>query len=225
MKIVQCWDDGVVDDARLCEMLRQMRCKATFNIALGLHHQTRRLDDWRYKNVKEVRFLSLGELRTVYNGFTIANHTLTHPMATETSLEDWRHDVVEGRKRLQDFFSQEIRGFAYPYGKYDKKSADAVRDAGHLYARTVGGPHVGRRVNDLMELHPDCNFESPAFWDLYENAKGSGAPFFYFFGHSYQFTSEDEWKSFEMKLERINNDPAVEWADLPEVMTAVSSEI
>jgi len=35
MKIVQCWDDGVLDDVRLIEILRRHGAKASFNLNLG----------------------------------------------------------------------------------------------------------------------------------------------------------------------------------------------
>ena len=36
MKVVQCWDDGVITDIRLIEILKKYNAKATFNLNIGL---------------------------------------------------------------------------------------------------------------------------------------------------------------------------------------------
>lgn len=41
MRIVQCWDDGVEDDIRLCEILRKHGAKASFNLNPGMHGSQR----------------------------------------------------------------------------------------------------------------------------------------------------------------------------------------
>ena len=52
IKIVQCWDDGVVDDIRMCELLRQKDAKASFNLNAGLHG-VQRGSRWRPESRKE----------------------------------------------------------------------------------------------------------------------------------------------------------------------------
>ena len=37
LKVVQCWDDGVINDIRLTDLLRRWGAKATFNLNPGLH--------------------------------------------------------------------------------------------------------------------------------------------------------------------------------------------
>ena len=40
MTVVQCWDDGVTTDARLIEILRKHKARATFNLNAGAHLAT-----------------------------------------------------------------------------------------------------------------------------------------------------------------------------------------
>ncbi len=94
MKIVQCWDDGVEDDIRLCELLRSIGAQATFNLNAGLHGAVRG-PAWQFKGIKDVRKLAIDELPQVYEGFEIANHTLTHPSPEKFrrrsgSVRSWR---------------------------------------------------------------------------------------------------------------------------------------
>ena len=217
MKIVQCWDDGVEDDIRLIELLREHGATASFNLNFGLHG-ARRGHTWRYKDVKDVRRLALGELRDIYAGFTIANHTLTHPWLDKISPDQMRLEIVEGRERLQDFFGQEVAGFAYPYGQHPPHVVEVVREAGHVYARACGNRHPAfPATGDPMTLESDCHFKDPQFWKYYEEAKAAGAPAFYFWGHSYEMVTDDDWNDFASKLARFRDDPEAEWGELPEL--------
>ena len=42
MKIMQCWDDGVVNDEPLAALLRKYQAKATFNINPGINKRNER---------------------------------------------------------------------------------------------------------------------------------------------------------------------------------------
>lgn len=216
IKIVQCWDDGVEDDIRLCEMLREYGAKASFNLNPGLHSATRGAP-WRHKDVKDVRRLALPELPAVYDGFTIANHSVSHPWATRIPLDEWRREVEDGRKQLQDIFRQPVLGFAYPFGDFDQATSEVVKEAGHVYARTCENATPCLPVADPMKMPSDCHHAAADFWQRYERAKAAGAPAFYFWGHSYEFIDEADWTAFAGKLERFNADPDAVWADLPEL--------
>lgn len=216
IKIVQCWDDGVVDDIRLCELLRAHGSRATFNLNYGLHGAERD-HGWLYQKTKLVQRLARHELRATYEGFVIANHTLTHPFPSRLTPEQWHREVTEGRQRLQDHFQQEVRGFAYPYGEHDARQADIVRATGHVYGRTCLNATPCLPAAEPMRLATDCHHADPAFWERYAAAKAAGAPAFYFWGHSYEFMTEADWADFAAKLRRFNADSDTRWADLPEL--------
>ncbi|HPN84892.1 MAG TPA: polysaccharide deacetylase family protein [Victivallales bacterium] len=95
MTVVQCWDDGVTGDARLTEILRKHNAKATFNLNAGRYKKGRSSAEWSYKG-QEVLRLGWDEMKEVYDGFTIANHSLTHPRLPKISLEDAKKDILEG---------------------------------------------------------------------------------------------------------------------------------
>src|SRR4051812_27602133 len=95
MKIVQCWDDGVTDDIQLIEILRRHGARASFNLNFGLHG-AKRVEGWKFRD-KDVQRLALPELRSVYEGFTIANHTLNHPVLPGMALDEARREIMQGR--------------------------------------------------------------------------------------------------------------------------------
>ena len=213
LTVVQCWDDGVTSDIRLTEILRRNGAKATFNLNAGLHANGHDRG-WRYKGT-EVRRLGWNEMREVYRPFSIANHSLTHPHLETLSLPDAKREIEEGRDRLEQFFARTVRGFAYPFGTYNEDIKKLVRDAGHLYARTVVDVDAPFPPVDAMAFHPSCHFLSPDFWSRYDAAKHHGV--FYFWGHSYELISDTMWQTFEESIGRISRDPDARWGNVTDL--------
>jgi len=211
--VVQCWDDGVADDVRLIDILRRHGAKATFNLNAGLH-EARRAPSFRYRE-REVMRLAWGEMREIYAGFTIANHSLTHPHLDHLSTAEMEREIGEGRERLQQFFAQDVCGFAYPFGTYDARVMDAVRETGHVYARTVGSSDRPFPPRDAMAFHPTCHFLAADFHERYERARDGGV--FYFWGHAYELATEAMWRAFEDAIAAITADPAARWGEIAEL--------
>lgn len=212
MKIVQCWDDGVEDDLRLMEILRRHGAKASFNLNPGMH-KAERGHDWQYKD-KTVRRLARHELVEAYEGFLIANHTVSHPRLQLIPLDEAEREIREGREQLEQIFGYPVIGFAYPFGTYNEDVQQLIRQAGHLYARTVQNVDQAFPPTDPTAFHPHCHFKSPDFWLKFE-AERARDGIFYFWGHSYELITEDEWTAFEDQIRRLS--AVGEWANLPDL--------
>lgn len=211
MKIAQSWDDGVVDDCRLTELLRRYEATATFNLNPGLH-QPQRAFSWQYGD-KAVWRLGRDELASVYAGFEIASHSLTHPNLPDLSPADLAWEIGESRRQLQEWFQQPVRGFCYPFGTFNPAVKEAVRAAGHIYARTVLENQNQCLIGDPLELPVSCRWNDPSFWARYEHAKAANG-LFLFWGHSYELVDEAMWAELEQKIAGISTDPAAEWINL-----------
>lgn len=209
MKLVQCWDDGVTTDVRLVSLLRRHGARATFNLNAGLHAPERRFG-WHHKGT-EVWRLGQDELPGVYQGFTVANHTLTHPRLNTLPVDAVRHEVAEGRARLQALFKQPVHGFAYPFGAFNDLVAQVVHDAGHRYARTTGAAEAGVDLADPLAAVPSCHFLVADFWPRFDRARACGV--FWFWGHSYELVDESMWTAFEASLARLCAEPGAQWCD------------
>ena len=110
----------------------------------------------------------------VFDGFTVANHSLTHPHLEQMTIEAARADIIDGRKRLQDRFGTPVLGFAYPFGTYSPAVMELLREAGHVYARTTVNVEQCFPPQDAMAFHPNCHFLAPDFWERYERARACG---------------------------------------------------
>lgn len=209
MKILQCWDDGVVSDVRLVELLRRYGVKATFCLNPGLCQKERSFG-WLHGD-REVRRLGIHELERVYDGFEISNHSMTHPYLTGLSKSRLDWEIHAGRDLLEKIFKKPIRGFCYPFNTYDDFVLQAVRSAGCAWAR---GGRNGEGVfppSDPLMFTPHCHFLDPEFDRKFDKAKGTDEVFF-FWGHSYEFGSETLWKNFESWIQVISLDKSMEWS-------------
>lgn len=214
MRIAQCWDDGVVDDIRLIEILLRFGAKASFNLNFGLHEE-HRSTSWKYLGTKEVWRLAQSELRGVYDGFLVSNHCYRHAPLGRVSPDIAEQEVREGRDALEQHFGYPVTGFAYPGGSYNPAAEKLVRAAGHVYARTI---HMVDRVfppENPMAFHPHCDFKDPRFWEKFERARQAD-DVFYFMGHSYEILKESDWQAFEDQIARLA-DEEVTWVDLPDL--------
>lgn len=212
MMVVQCWDDGVTSDIRLIAILRKYNARATFNLNAGLHGKQRRIAT-RHKGTDVVR-LGRGELRDVYDGFTIGNHSLTHPRLETLEPEAARQNLAEGRERLQQIFQQPVLGLAYPFGSFNTSVMQTVRETGHVYARTTGSVEKPFPPEQAMAFHPSCHFLASDFNERYERTRSQPGGVFYFWGHSYELVNEAMWRDFETAIARIAHDPLAQWGEL-----------
>ena len=218
MKICQCWDDGNVDDIRVCEVLRRHGATGSFNLNAGRHRDERH-HEWDFQGTKPVWKLARGEVAHTYRGFTVANHTVNHPHCTQLDDTTLAFEIGEGRRLLQALVGQDVLGFAYPFGDHDDRVAAAVRAAGHTYARTCNNSAQVLPCADPMKLGSSCHFLAPDFWDRFAAVKKADGVF-YFWGHSYEILSEADWWAFDQKIAKLSADPAATWVDLPDLFAA-----
>ena len=226
LKVVQCWDDGVINDLRLADMLRKYNAKATFNLNPDLHDEERKDDYWvpkGYSGWSHKGYYSgkLGkkEMLEVYSGFQVASHCMKHEVAGTVPDEVFVKAAVDARKFLEDLFQQECRGFAWPCGGYTQSTADALLEAGFAYGRTTKNTENVLEYEHPMILHSSCHFLDNLFYEKYEKAKNESGVF-YFWGHSYEMLdSPGMWEQFEYKLQHICDDPDAVWYDVIDIVS------
>ena len=93
----------------------------------------------------------------VAGGMTIGSHTRSHPYLTSLGQQSaW--DEIAGAKVILEADGFNIDTFAYPYGAYNARVVDMVRQAGFRTARTVD---AGTRVTvNNFETLPGMTFQT-----------------------------------------------------------------
>lgn len=213
MRIMQCWDDGDVDDIRLVKILKKHGARATFNINPGGWKSERRMAH-RVKGEYAVYRLTLDEMPQVYEGFCIGGHTMTHPILTNIDPVWALTELVECKRYIESHFGQDACGMAYPCGVYNDSVKELVRKAGYLYSRTTENVDLDLNTKDPMALHAHCHFLATDFWEKFNAVKAVDGDF-YFWGHAFELMGNDaRWQKLDTMIGRLTDDPATNWIDV-----------
>lgn len=189
------YDDGVVQDIRLVEMMDRYGIKGTFNInsALYIPEDTVREKYYGRMKLSEAKQLFCG------SGHEVATHAYHHPDLRQLRPEDITREVWEGRKAAEAEYGTIVRGMAYPYGTYNADVLDALRLCGICYSRTVVSTNKFDFPDNWLAWNPTCHHNNPKLMDLAErfvNSQG-WCKLFYVWGHSYEFDNDDNWQIME----------------------------
>ncbi len=192
------YDDGVVQDIRLVEILNKHGIKGTFNINSGKYFPeevTRETNRGRLK---------LSEAKALYinSGHEVAVHGLTHPYLERLDSAEMIYEITEDRKHIEREYGQIARGMAYPYGTYNDTVLDVLEKCHIAYARTVKATYTFKFPENWLELHPTCHHNYEYLEDLIKKfvetpSRWGYAEMFYLWGHSYEFDDHDNWDVIE----------------------------
>ena len=184
------YDDGVVQDIRLIDLLDRYGLKATFNLNTDLFDRPGRLPR--------------RDLTAVYSGHEVAGHTCSHPHLEGLDDELLFQEIARCQDTLSQWFSRPIFGLAYPYGACDARVQSAARRAGAAYGRTTASTlaPLGLQAvqGRLLELPTTCRHRQLGLLDLARAfvAQETETPqVFYLWGHSYEFDEMDNWDQME----------------------------
>lgn len=129
------FDDGYVDNLAACEELQKRGMRATWFIVSG---SIGRAPAWPADGRPAERLLNADELRAMQkNGMEIGSHTVNHVRLTEVDDARLMRELAESKNILEDLLGQTVGSFAYPYGAWDSRCADAVKHTGYAAACTT----------------------------------------------------------------------------------------
>jgi len=183
ISVATMWDDGLVSDLKLIGILKDLGLTACFAISPDKHKSKREINDARgdYGTL-----VSKSELKE-FCGFEICNHTATHSNLNKVNLDKAIKEIVDGRKKLEDIFCRDVKGFCYPYGEYNNKIVNLLRGMNYLYARTTKS---GLTTHDNLLLHPTCRWN-----EIDVNKLNSFDGQLILWGHTYEIKSSSDWDS------------------------------
>ncbi len=199
------YDDGVLQDTRLLEILNKYGLKATFNMNSELlGSEIDLIIEGKSVSAKKNK---PENIKYIYEGHEVAAHTLRHPNLI--SIKDEKEiirQVEQDRLNLSAIVGYEVRGMAYPCGapNCDERVAEIIKNnTGIQYARSFD-------VDGTFNVHKDIyqykgtmshwmNWES--FFDVgkkFLNTDTNEPQLMYIWGHSFELdVFPERWNKFE----------------------------
>ena len=128
-------------------------------------------------------------------------------------------EITEGKKELEDIFSQSVSGMIWPYGVSTCDARDFAAKH-HEYGRTTPAP--GRvwlagcyRLWDIVPYH----------WRLpIELLFNTNHTHIALSGHTYELTTEDDWQYLDDLLRTLSQDSGVRLVTLSELAKEIQGE-
>jgi len=217
------YDDGVVYDRKLIEIMSKNGLKGTFNINSGL-----------FAAQSGGRRLTAEEAIALYTstGNEAAVHGYRHLSLAEVDPAMAANDVLFDRIQLEKMLGGPVRGMAYANGSYSDSVVDILRTCGIVYSRTTVSTEKFDLPNDWLRLPATCHHNNPRLMELarqfIEAPDGryfwSQVPrLFYLWGHSYEFNDNDNWHIIEEFASYIGNRDDVWYATNMEIYDYVKA--
>lgn len=227
--LTMSYDDGKLEDERLVSIFNKHGIKATFNLNSGLVHDGKRIDPSKWVEL--------------YKGHEVATHTVTHPTIDRSPNVEIIHEYLEDRKFLESIMHYPVLGHAYPNGSYSPRIEQIMKDLGIKYGRIVGDyqaevnsvalanaenpiPVVGdvdgfSLPRNFYEWKPTChhNHSLLEFGRRFLSLKKRQYLYMmYVWGHSYEFSRDNNWEIMEQFCEMMGNQDDIWYATNIEIV-------
>lgn len=198
------YDDGMIYDKKLIEIMDKNGLKGTFNINSGLFSE----DGKRRMTQSQAVELYLN------SGHEVAIHGEKHLPLGKIPLAMATLDVLNDRIALEKLFGTLVSGMAYAYGSYNKEVVEILRSNGIEYARTTSHTYSFELPDDWLGLPATCHHGNPKLMELartFVEEKPSphywarSPKLFYLWGHSYEFNDGNCWNIIEEFADYIGN--------------------
>ena len=210
------YDDGVLSDVKLTEIMARYGLKGTFNICSGRYPN----EEEKSENIN--RILKLSEVKALYmnSGNEVAVHGYRHLSLERLREPEVVTEIIRDKESIEENLGIITRGMAYPYGRYSQKVISVLKNCGIAYARTVKSTESFGFPENWYEWNPTCHHNNPRLMELakrfIESDTWEPAQMFYLWGHSFEFAGG----GFDL-LEKI----CAEISGLDDVWYATNMEI
>ena len=142
------FDDGYIDNLAACEELKKRGMRATWFVVSGSVGQS---PQWPEDGRPAGRLLNADELRDMQdNGMEIGSHTINHARLTELDDTQLMQELSGSKTTLEDLLGNPVTSFAFPYGTWDARCVEAVKQAGYTAACTT---RTGWALRDHSAFH------------------------------------------------------------------------
>ena len=197
------YDDGVIQDIRMAQVLDKYGLKCTFNLCSGLIPAT---ENGHTMTAEQIRHHILD------SGHEIAAHGQLHKPAGCYLPVEIIQDTINCRLELESMFQTIVRGMAYACSGITKMHngndyatiRQYMQSCGIVYGRTLGGDNDQFMLpEDWMAWMPTTHHENPnalAWAEDFVNMNVQSfrtdrryPRLFYLWGHSFEFDRNNNW--------------------------------
>ena len=199
------YDDGMMSDARLIEIMRKHGLKGTFNLNSGAYR----------KEDADGRRMTLAQALETFQGddVEVATHGVYHDYPTRLPDDKLNFEFFMDRYQLEQQFGKIVKGCAYAFGMVDDRVVECLKGCGIKYARTTGTTRGFGVPSNWLRFHPTCHHNDPQLKDLTERflsmQVNREAALFYVWGHTYEFDDNNNWNVIEELAEKIGGNDEV----------------
>lgn len=107
--------------------------------------------NWMGERQQETRMLDTEQLKKMAeSGMEIASHTCSHPDLSSMIYDRQLEEMKSSKQKLEALLQNDVVSFAYPFGKYSKKSIEAARSAGYSIACTTSSGSLQPEANPML---------------------------------------------------------------------------
>lgn len=217
------YDDGVIQDQRMIELLRPAGIKCTFNINAGCFAQVDAVADGK------TRRMSAKQCLETYTDDVceVAIHGYTHPSLAYLNSATVCCDIVDDRRALETMFGRQIHGMAYPNGSVSDMVVEVLKMCGVYYSRTVVSTEkftIPASKDEWLRLPATCHHKNPRLMELCDQflntAPKRDPMMFYLWGHTYEFDTANNWDVIEGFVEKMKGHDDIWYATNMEIYQA-----
>ncbi|MBR1677549.1 MAG: polysaccharide deacetylase family protein [Clostridia bacterium] len=199
------YDDGVIFDKKLIEILDKYGLKCTFNLNSEL-----------YASKTGGRRLTKSEATALYKNshHEVAIHGAKHFSLAEISTEAMLREIMTDRENLERQFGRIIKGMAYANGSFSDEVVEVLKTCKIKYARTIISTHAFDIPSDWLRLCPTCHHSDKDLYKLTDkfltynvsdNFWSNPPRLFYLWGHSFEFNDHNDWETIENFAKKVGN--------------------
>jgi glycosyltransferase involved in cell wall biosynthesis/peptidoglycan/xylan/chitin deacetylase (PgdA/CDA1 family) len=123
--VTTSWDDGHKSDLKTAKLLKKYGFTGTFYVSP------------ESRELRPEEKLSEEDLRSMAEDFEIGAHTMTHPRLDRISATEAKNEIVDSKQALEKIIGKPVTSFCYPYGGYNSRVKQIVKETGFTFARSI----------------------------------------------------------------------------------------
>ncbi len=199
------YDDGVVQDVKLIEIMNKYGIKGTFNLNSGMFRAEDAEPILKTTGTTKDK-MKFSEAVKLYknSGHEVAVHGFKHIKSIFFTEPEIIYEITADRINLEREFDTIVNGMAYAYGVYNDNVIDCLKRCGIVYSRTVLDTEEFNLPDNWLAWHPTCHHNHPELMKIAQDfvemplkEQSCELRVFYLWGHSYEFDHNNNWQVIE----------------------------